>query len=56
MNPLYRFFSSIRLTVTLLTLGLLLVFFGTLDQVNIGIRGAQEKILRARRGIVAIPG
>ncbi len=43
MNPLYRFFSSIRLTVTLLTLGLLLVFFGTLDQVNIGIRGAQEK-------------
>ena len=43
MNPFYRFFGSIRLTVTLLTLSLLLVFFGTLDQVNIGIRGAQEK-------------
>ncbi len=35
--------SSIRLTVTLLFLAVALVFFATLDQVHIGIRGAQDK-------------
>ncbi len=35
-------FTSLRLTVTLLTFSLALVFFGTLDQVNIGINKAQK--------------
>ena len=43
MNQLISVFSSIRLTVVLLFLGIVLIFFGTLDQVHIGIRGAQEQ-------------
>ena len=35
-------FTSLRLTVTLLAFSLALVFFGTLDQVNIGINKAQK--------------
>lgn len=42
MNGLLRFFSSLRLTVVLLTLSLILIFFGTLDQVEIGIWKAQK--------------
>lgn len=42
MTYLLHFFSSIRLTVTLLCFSMMLVFFGTLDQVHIGIRGAQK--------------
>ena len=34
--------SSLKLTVWLLVFSMLLVFFGTLDQVRIGIRGAQQ--------------
>ena len=41
-NPFVAFFSSLRLTVTLLAFSMALVFFGTLDQVNIGINKAQE--------------
>ena len=41
-NPFVAFFSSLRLTVTLLSFSMALVFFGTLDQVNIGINKAQE--------------
>ena len=36
------FFSSLRLTVVLLVLSMLLIFFSTLDQVTMGIRGAQQ--------------
>ena len=43
MNRALLFLSSLKLTVALLALSLLLILFGTLDQVNIGIRGAQEK-------------
>ncbi|MFP6886009.1 MAG: hypothetical protein VB997_00550, partial [Opitutales bacterium] len=42
-NPIVAAFTSLRLTVTLLSFSLALVFFGTLDQVNIGINKAQEK-------------
>ena len=41
-NPVVSVFTSLRLTVTLLTFSLALVFFGTLDQVNIGINKAQK--------------
>ena len=41
-NPVVSFFTSLRLTVTLLAFSLALVFFGTLDQVNIGINKAQK--------------
>ena len=37
-----RSLGSLRLTVYLLAFSVLLVFFGTLDQVRIGIRGAQQ--------------
>jgi len=39
---LYYFFSSVRLTVFLLAASILLVFFGTLDQVHWGIHKAQQ--------------
>ena len=41
-NPIVSTFTSLRLTVTLLAFSLALVFFGTLDQVNIGINKAQQ--------------
>jgi hypothetical protein len=43
VNPFWRFFSSIKLTVFLLATSLLLVFFGTLDQVHFGIWFTQQK-------------
>jgi hypothetical protein len=39
---LFRALGSLRLTVFLLAASVILVFFGTLDQVKIGIRAAQE--------------
>lgn len=39
---LVRALGSLRLTVVLLALSVFLVFFGTLDQVRVGIRAAQE--------------
>ena len=50
MNDLYRqfrdFFVSLKLTVVLLILGMILVFAATLDQVNLGIWAVQEKYFR----------
>ncbi len=43
MKALLKIFGSIRLTVTLLALSIVLIFFGTLDQVDYGIRHTQEK-------------
>ncbi|WP_309386619.1 cytochrome c biogenesis protein [Cerasicoccus frondis] len=42
MNPIFRFFSSLLLTVVLLALSIVLVFFGTLDQVQWGINHTQK--------------
>ena len=42
MKPLFQFFSSLKLTVVLLSLSLILIFFGTLDQVQYGIWHTQE--------------
>ncbi len=42
-----RFFTSLRLTVVLLALGLILVFWGTLAQVNLGLYKAQNEFFRS---------
>ena len=47
LNRLYKFFTSLRLTVVLLALGLILVFWGTLAQVNVGLYKAQNEFFRS---------
>ena len=42
MKFLFQFFSSLKLTVVLLSFSLVLIFFGTLDQVQYGIWHTQE--------------
>lgn len=54
------FFVSLKLTVALLALGILLIFAATLDQVNLGIWAVQEKYFRSffvlwRVGDIPIP-
>src|SRR5678816_4028205 len=44
---LIKFFSSLRLTVVCLGLGLVLVFAGTLAQVDIGLYKAQNEFFRS---------
>ncbi|MFO1487654.1 MAG: cytochrome c biogenesis protein ResB [Verrucomicrobiota bacterium] len=46
-NHLIRFFTSLRLTVALLVLGLVLVFWGTMAQVNLGLYQAQNEFFRS---------
>src|SRR5580765_5422396 len=41
-NPIWRFLTSLRLTVTCLAFAVLLVFFGTLAQVDEGLWKAQK--------------
>ena len=41
------FFVSLKLTITLLLLGMLLVFAATIDQVNLGIWAVQQKYFHA---------
>ena len=55
MNRLKEILSSLRLTVTLLALSIVLIFFGTLDQANIGIYGAQEKYFEHFIGVWQYP-
>lgn len=43
MRSLLNIFASLRLTAWLLLASLILIFFGTLDQVELGVRGAQIK-------------
>src|SRR5471030_542174 len=47
LNRLYRFFTSLRLTVALLGLGLILVFWGTLAQVQLGLYKVQNDFFRS---------
>ena len=42
-----KFFVSLRLTVVLLALSIVLIFTATLDQVNIGVWGVHEKYFHA---------
>jgi hypothetical protein len=53
---LRAFFVSLRLTVVLLILGMLLVFVATLDQVNLGIWAVQAKYFRSLAVFWPIPG
>ena len=46
-NPILRFFSSVRLTVTLLVLACILVFWGTIAQVHEGLYKAQTEFFRS---------
>ena len=47
LNKLLNFFTSLKLTVACLVIALLLVFFGTLAQVKIGLYPAQEQFFRS---------
>ncbi|MBI5766391.1 MAG: cytochrome c biogenesis protein ResB [Verrucomicrobia bacterium] len=60
LTSLRDFFVSLKLTVALLVFGMILVFAGTLDQVNLGIWATQEKYFRSfivytRVGDFAVP-
>ena len=46
-NRVFKFFSSLRLTVVLLSLALVLVFIGTMAQVKLGLYVAQEDYFRS---------
>ncbi len=46
MNHLIKFFTSLRLTVTLLALGILLIFVGTVAQADEGLYQAQERYFK----------
>lgn len=47
LKSVLRFFTSLRLTVVLLILSMLLVFIATLDQVNLGVWAVQTKYFRS---------
>ena len=47
LDRLIKVFTSLRLTVVCLALGLLLVFFGTLAQVDLGLYKAQNEFFRS---------
>lgn len=61
LERLLRFFSSLRLTVVCLGLAVLLVFFGTLAQVDEGLYAAQSRwfrsflVVNARLGWLPVP-
>ena len=46
-NPVIRIFSSLRLTVACLLMGCVLVFWGTLAQVHLGLYKAQNEFFRS---------
>lgn len=63
LHQTYRFLSSVKLTVFLLAASMLLVFFGTLDQVYWGIHKAQQEYFESliviwpyRQGAWIYPG
>jgi hypothetical protein len=47
LDPLIKFFSSLKLTVVCLGLGMVLVFWGTLAQVELGLYKAQNEFFRS---------
>jgi hypothetical protein len=47
LDRLTKVFTSLKLTVVCLTLAMLLVFFGTLAQVNLGLYKAQNEFFRS---------
>lgn len=55
-NPVVRFFTSLQLTISCLAIGMVLIFFGTLAQVQLGINGALENIFHTFIARIPIPG
>ncbi|MFO8027542.1 MAG: cytochrome c biogenesis protein ResB [Opitutales bacterium] len=55
MKSLFKFFASLRLTVVLLALSMVLVFFGTLDQVHYGIWHTQKLYFESFIAVWAYP-
>lgn len=53
--PWLKPLGSLKLTVTLLAFSVALVFFGTLEQVHIGIRGAQKEYFESLFAVWAYP-
>ena len=47
LERLFKFFSSLRLTVAFLVLSLVLVFAGTLGEVHLGLYKAQNEFFRS---------
>jgi hypothetical protein len=60
MNPLVRqfrdFFVSLKLTVVLLALGIVMIFWATLDQTDLGVWGVQQKFFHSFFVLERIPG
>jgi hypothetical protein len=56
LDRIARFFCSLRLTVGCLTLAMVLVFVGTLAQVELGIYAAQAKYFRSFLVFWTLPG
>jgi len=59
-SDIYRafvgFFVSLRLTVALLALSIILVFWATLEQAQLGVWGVQEKFFRSLIVLSTVPG
>ena len=55
MKSIFQFFSSLKLTVVLLSFSLILIFFGTLDQVQYGIWHTQELYFESFMVVWAFP-
>ncbi|MEO7412719.1 MAG: cytochrome c biogenesis protein ResB [Opitutaceae bacterium] len=55
-SKLRQFFVSLKLTVTLLVLGMVLVFWATLAQVDLGVWGVQERFFHCFIVTERIPG
>ncbi len=47
LTALYKFFTSVKLAVALLAMGLILVFWGTVAQVKLGLYQAQSEFFRS---------
>jgi hypothetical protein len=47
LKSLYQFFSSLKLTVTCLVFGCVIVFWGTIAQVHLGLYKAQNEFFRS---------
>ena len=46
-NPLFKFFTSLRLTVVLLALSLIIIFFGTMAQEPMGLNIAVDRYFKS---------
>ena len=53
---LQKIFTSLWLAIVCLTMGMMVIFTGTLDQVNLGIHAAQKKYFESWFVYWTIPG